>query len=281
MLRPATDADRDTVLALGVAEEMAWFGACDITIDEVGRWVEDEGGLGRGMVVLAGSGSVVGFGSPGRHGSVFLADPGHTDLVADQLLPWMLGEREHVELLTFAGDAGRVAAFERHGLTHLRSSFFLSRPGSAGPLEPAAFPDGIDVARYAWGEADEAVHRMIYVDAAWASVAGHGERDLEAWLVKDRSCSSLFLARREGRPVGWVAGRILESGRGYILTLAVARSERGRGLGRALLLRAFADLQAAGAQGLALDVEAANEAALGLYRSVGLRVEREWGTYGR
>jgi ribosomal protein S18 acetylase RimI-like enzyme len=60
--------------------------------------------------------------------------------------------------------------------------------------------------------------------------------------------------------------------------LAVARSERHRGLGRALLLHAFADLQTGG-RDLTLGVEAENAAALGLYRSVGLEVEREWRIY--
>jgi ribosomal protein S18 acetylase RimI-like enzyme len=94
-----------------------------------------------------------------------------------------------------------------------------------------------------------------------------------------RRCRSLFLARRNGRPAGWVAGRLLASGRGQVDTLAVARGERRRGLGRALLLHALADLQLAGARGLALGVQAENQAALGLYRSVGLEVEREWRIY--
>jgi ribosomal protein S18 acetylase RimI-like enzyme len=94
-----------------------------------------------------------------------------------------------------------------------------------------------------------------------------------------RRCASAFLARRAGRPVGWVAGRLVASGRGYVETLAVATSERRRGLGRALLLHAFGDLQHGGARGLALGVQAENEAALGLYRSVGLEVEREWRIY--
>jgi ribosomal protein S18 acetylase RimI-like enzyme len=72
---------------------------------------------------------------------------------------------------------------------------------------------------------------------------------------------------------------MLDSGRGWVTTLAVATAERGRGLGRALLLCVFADLERAGAQSLGLGVEAHNEAALRLYRSVGLVVEREWRIY--
>ena len=210
---------------------------------------------------------------------MFLADPARTDALADELLPWLAAQRDAVELMTFAGDAARVRAFERHGLRHHRSSFSMVRPPGAGPLAAAEFPAGVGVAPYRLGEDDEAVHRLIYADAAWASVPGHAERDLDSWRGKERPCRSLFLARRDGRPVGWVSGRLLESGRGYISTLAVARSERGRGLGRALLLNAFADLEAAGADGLGLGVEAHNASALGLYRSVGLEVEREWRIY--
>jgi ribosomal protein S18 acetylase RimI-like enzyme len=275
-LRAATDSDRDAVLALGVAEEAAWFGAAELSAEEVGEWIDEEGGVARGVVAVDRSGRVHGFASPGLRGAVFLADPARTDALADELLPWLHKQRDVVQLMTFAGDTARAAAFERHGLRHRRSSFLMTRPDSAGPVPAAAFPDGIDVVPYRLGDADEAVHRLIYVDAAWASVPGHSDRDLDAWLEKERACRSMFLARRDGRPVGWVAGRVLHSGRGYISTLAVARSERRRGLGRALLLHAFADLKLAGAHALTLGVEAENDSALGLYRSVGMEVEHEW-----
>jgi ribosomal protein S18 acetylase RimI-like enzyme len=279
VLRPATDADRETVLALGVAEEAAWFGEPELSTDEVGEWVDDEGGISLGVAAVDESGRIDGFASPGRRGSVFLADPSRTVAVADELLPWLLEQRSRLELQTFAGDGERIEAFERHGLTHLRSSFFLVRPDSVRPLPAAPFPAGVEVVRYRWGDDDEAVHRLVYVDAAWASVPGHTERDLAAWLGKDPELDTAFLARRDGRPAGWVRGRVLDSGRGYVNSLAVAERDRGQGLGRALLVHAFADLLSAGAHGLALNVEAANEAALGLYRSVGLQVEQEWRIY--
>jgi ribosomal protein S18 acetylase RimI-like enzyme len=140
-------------------------------------------------------------------------------------------------------------------------------------------PDGVHIAPYRLGDADDAVHRLIYVDAAWASVEGHAERDLDDWRTTVLPCRSLFVAHRDRRPVGWVAGRLLESGHGFVTSLAVATTERGRGVGRALLLRAFTDLGRAGARGLMLEVEAANDSALGLYRSIGMTVEREWRTY--
>jgi ribosomal protein S18 acetylase RimI-like enzyme len=278
-LRAATESDRGAVLALGVAEEAAWFGEAEVSAEEVGEWVDEEGGLTRGVVALDDGGHVRGFVSPGRRQAVYLADPRRTDATADELLPWLRKQREVVELMTFARDTARVSAFERHGLRHRRSSFSMARLDTAGPLPPVVLPDGVDIARYRLGDADADVHRLIYVDASWASVPGHAERDVDAWREKERPCRSLFLARRDGRAVGWVAGRVLHSGRGYINTLAVATTERRRGIGRALLVRAFTDLQQAGARSLALDVVAENQSALGLYRSIGLKVEREWRIY--
>src|SRR3954470_3026572 len=181
MLRPATDGDREAVFALGVAEEAVWFGAAEISAEEVGEWVDDEGGVAGGLVAVDDAGRVRGFASPGRHQSVFLADPALTDALADELLPWLRGQRDVIELMTFARDAARVGALERHGLRHRRSTFSLVRLDSAGPLPAAAFPEGIEVAPYRMGEADEAVHRLIHVDAAWASVPGHHEHEFEEW----------------------------------------------------------------------------------------------------
>jgi ribosomal protein S18 acetylase RimI-like enzyme len=278
-IRPATDADRAAVFALGVHEETVWFGQAEISAEEVGEWVDEEGGVNEGVVSVGDGGRVRGFAAPGRHLAVFLADPAWTGVVVDELLPWLHEHRDVIELMTFAGDAARIAAFERHRLRHRRSSFVLARSESAGALPAAVFPDGIEVARYRLGDDDEAVHRLIYRDAAWASVPGHFERDLAAWRETARHCASAFLARRHGRPVGWVAGRVLASGRGYVDTLAVATDARRRGLGRALLLSALADLQLAGAGGLTLGVHAENQTALGLYRSVDFEVEQEWRIY--
>jgi ribosomal protein S18 acetylase RimI-like enzyme len=278
-VRAAIDGDRAAVLALGVAEEAAWFGESELSAEEVGEWIDEEGGMAAGVVAVDGDGRVRGFASPGRQEAVLLADPAETDALTDVLLPWLRVQRDGVQLMAFAGDAARVAAFERHGLRHRRSSFLMARPRSAEPMPAPRFPAGVTVAPYRFGEADEVVHRLIFVDAAWASVPGHVERDLDAWREKERPWRSLFLARRDGRPVGWVAGRLLASGRGYISALAVATSERGRGLGRALLLRAVADLQRGGARDVTLGVEAQNERALSLYRSVDFVVEREWRVY--
>jgi ribosomal protein S18 acetylase RimI-like enzyme len=267
------------VAALGVLEEVVWFGAADHSPAELAEWIDEEGGAALGVVAVDGE-RVLGFASPGRHEALFFADPAHLDAAADVLLPWLGDRRDAFQLMMIGTDTARARAYERHGLSHRHSSFTLVRPADTGPLPDAPFPAGIEVAPYAPGEADEAVHRLIYVDAEWAAVPGHTERDLEAWQTAMAACPRMFIARRDGHPAGWIASRVFDSGRGYVHLLAVATGERGRGLGRALLVHAFADLLREGAHDLSLGVEAQNATALGLYRSAGMEVEQEWQAFG-
>jgi ribosomal protein S18 acetylase RimI-like enzyme len=125
------------------------------------------------------------------------------------------------------------------------------------------------------------VHTLVYVDAAWAEVPGHAGRGLDAWRAMIGPEYRGWVARRDGRAIGWVAGRVFGDGRGWIQQLAVARSERGRGLGRALLLHALADLRSHGATSLALGVQGENDTALGLYRDIGFEVVCEWRVYAQ
>src|SRR3954469_2965826 len=177
-LRSAVAGDRHVVVALRAVEEASWFGEPAMSAEEIGEWIDDEGGMADGVVAVADRRRVRGFASPGRRQAMFLADPSVTDTVVDDLLPWLRGQREVVELMTFAGDTARARAFERHGLQPTRSSFLMARPESAGPVSAAALPNGVEVAPYRFGDDDDAVHRLIYVDAAWTSVPGHRARDL-------------------------------------------------------------------------------------------------------
>ena len=170
LIRSAADGDRDAIFALRVAEEAAWFGQAEISAEEIGEWIEEEGGVASGVVAVDDWGNVRGFAAPGRHQAVLLADPTRTSRLADELMPWLRERCDVVRLMTFAGDTARVAAFERHALRHLRSSFLMSRADSLGPVPVAAFPEGVEVTRYRFGDDDQAVHRLVYIDAGWASV---------------------------------------------------------------------------------------------------------------
>lgn len=192
------------------------------------------GRRGRGVVAVDDVGRVGGFVSPDRHETVFLADPALTDPLVDELLPWLREQRDVVQLLASGADTARVTALQRHGLRYCRSSFTLARPIAPGRCLRPRFPTGACRAIPPRGlrRLRPPAHLR---DAAWASVAGHAERDLDGWSELTRPCRSLFLADRDRRPVGWVAGRLLDSGREYGSSLADRRS---RSLARRALLLA-------------------------------------------
>ena len=275
-LRPVKPADRPALIALGQAEDAAWSDAPPVSDEEVGEFVDSyEPG-----VVFERDGRVAGHAATGEGDlSLVLVDPADDPEPAlDALVGW-LGERGHHEVVSYGRDARRIAWLEAHGFTHRRSAFDLHR-GIDAPLAPADWPAGVTIARYRPGEDDEAVHALIYVDAAWAEVPGHVERSLESWRSTLPGYSG-WVASRDGAVVGWVAGRVFGDGRGWVEQLAVARSARGLGLGRALLLNSLAELRERGATSLALGVQGENENAVGLYRSVGFAVDREWRVYAR
>jgi ribosomal protein S18 acetylase RimI-like enzyme len=277
MLRPATPTDRPNLIALALAEDAAWSGGPAVSTEEAGEFIDQHG---RG-VVFERDGRVAGYAAVSEGGAtIVLADPDSDPGPALEALVAWLGERGHHEVDTYAADLRRIAWLEAHGFTHTRSSFDLDR-GINPPPAPAVWPRAVAVARYRPGEDDRAVHALIYVDAAWGDVPGHTQRSLEAWRSMLTPGYGGWVARRDGRPLGWVVGRVFGDGRGWIEQLAVARGARGLGLGRALLLHSLAELRSRGATSFALGVQAENDKAIGLYRDVGFEVAREWRVYAR
>jgi ribosomal protein S18 acetylase RimI-like enzyme len=277
MLRPATPADSPDLIALALAEDAAWSGGPAVSAEEAGEFI---GSYGRG-VIFERDGRVAGYAATGEGGeTIVIVDPGDDPGPALEALAAWLGERGHHQIDTYARDARRIAWLEAHGFTYRRSSFDLQR-GIDPPLAPAVWPSAVAVARYRPGEDDDAIHALIFVDAAWGEVPGHTLHSFEAWRSMLTPEYRGWVARRQGRPIGWIVGRVFSEGRGWIQQLAVARSARGRGLGRALLLHSLAELRARGATSLALGVQAENESAIGLYRDIGFKVTREWRVYAR
>jgi ribosomal protein S18 acetylase RimI-like enzyme len=277
MLRSATPADRPDLIALALAEDAAWSGAPAVSAEEQGEFVDS---CGPGVIFERG-GRVAGYAAAGEGSeAIMLVDPGDGPEPALEALVAWLGERGYHEVDSYARDVRRIAWLQANGFTHRRSFFDLQR-GINSPLAPAVWPSGVVIARYRPGADDAAVHALIYVDAAWAEVPGHTRRSLQAWrsMLTPEYCG--WVARRDERPVGWVAGRVFDHGRGWVEQLAVARSARGLGLGRALLLHSLAELCSRGVTSLATGVQAENENAIALYRDVGFEVDREWRVYSR
>lgn len=109
---------------------------------------------------------------------------------------------------------------------------------------------------------------------------GWSEEEFER-LLADRSvvCHLARAAGGTGPVVGFVIARIVED-EAEILMVAVAPSERGRGLGRRLIARHLGRLAAHGVRHVFLEVDEGNDSALKLYARAGFeRVGRRPGYY--
>ena len=173
-------------------------------------------------------------------------------------------------------DLERLALYERHGYGYARTFLRLEIDLAEAPAAPV-WPPRVAVRGFRRHLDEAAVHA-----AAQEAFQDHwrpDSMDLEEWL-----------AFRFERPdldldlwwVAWdgeeVAGSLLafESPLGgYIDSLSVRRPWRGRGLGRALLREAFAELRRRGLPRAYLGVDSENPTgAMGLYESVGMRPTR-------
>jgi ribosomal protein S18 acetylase RimI-like enzyme len=130
--------------------------------------------------------------------------------------------------------------------------------------------------------AESADLRTMYtiVDTAFGDHFGHEAETFEVWRSHsaDGPCADLslwWLAAVDGVPAAGLYGSTLPTS-GYVDTLGTLREFRGNGLGRLLLLTAFAEFHRRGFRKVALGVDATNPTgALGLYESAGMRAEHQ------
>jgi len=287
-LRPATMDDVAAISTVTDAQDIVWWGAPDGDIDdtrhELDQVVSLIGSLDVGSRVAVVDGTVIGFALLSGHGHTSTAiDPSSPVALEAQeaLFRWLVGAGAG-EIEAPIQDVQRLAAIAAVGMVPRRSSFDLERPGDVADLGPAVWPDGIAPVPFREGVDDEEAHEMVY--SVWLDVDGHTLRPLAEW--RERLLGGpwfeqdlVVLARRDhgSGPVAGVAlGRRFGSELGWVSQLAVGRPDRGAGLGRAILVEACHRLGRTGVSVIGLGVEAENERALGLYRSVGFQVAREW-----
>ncbi len=279
MLRAATSADLPALTELQRAYDTAWFGAPENDEDEVREGLETADAT---CVVVNGS-SCVGAGLRWRTGSSLVIHPdADSDAVQALLVPWLTTvDAPGTEILD--REVSLRAALTAAGWVYEHATFDLIRPVSPEWVLPQPnWPTGVALRAFDTDHA-LALHELVYVDAAWADVRGHHARTFDEWhrlFIAGRPVEEApVVAWRGDRPAGTAIGRIFSDGTGWVGQLAVARSERGRGLGRALLLESYRRRVASGATQLGLSVVATNRDALRLYLGIGLIVDREWQTF--
>lgn len=144
-------------------------------------------------------------------------------------------------------------------------------------------PDGVTVRTYELGRDDEAVHRSF--NRAWSQYEGDRwePEPLERWMdnveSEDFDPGHWHVAEENGEVVGFCLGE--RYGRnGWIQFLGTVPEERGRGLGRRMLLQGFAAFFDAGVRRVELTVSSANiPAARALYDSAGMEEDLRYDNF--
>jgi mycothiol synthase len=174
-----------------------------------------------------------------------------------------------------AVDTAARALLGAHGLAHVRTMWTMHRDLADVPADPT--PDGVTIRSFRSGRDERTFWEVA--ESAFEGHYGHVPSPFESfedeWYgSSDWDPDRVLLAEVDGRVVGetaWVA-----SGTdGYIPSVGVLESHRGRGIATALLRATFARIAEAGFASATLTVDTENATgAVGLYRSVGMEPVR-------
>jgi mycothiol synthase len=173
-------------------------------------------------------------------------------------------------------DPARIELFERHGYQRVRTFLRLDRHLTSA-VEAPVWPSGITVRTFRRAQDEARVHAAV--EEAFRDHFRPAEMDLEEWLEfrfsRDDLDTSLWFVAWDGEEVAGAVLAFETPVGGYLDELCVRRPWRGRGLGRALLLQACAELRRRDQPLAYLGVDAANPTgALHLYESAGFHSSR-------
>jgi ribosomal protein S18 acetylase RimI-like enzyme len=189
---------------------------------------------------------------------------------------------QHVAVTAVPEDAPLYDAVQRNGYTLDREIFRMWRTLNGNLPEPA-WPRDVTVRSYTDADA-ERVHALL--DAQYAGWdRSYVARSHEGWLafmtVHDEFDPALwFLVERDGELVACALHWKESQGRGWVKDIVVHESERGRGLGMALLHHAFRAYAERGADRVGLKVDSTNPTgALELYERLGFVTDQRLGIW--
>ena len=186
------------------------------------------------------------------------------------------GAGANLGVWTHEDDAPRRALYERRGFQYVRAFLNLEIDLTEPPPEPV-WPAGLEVRRFRRHLDEAAVHAAS--EEAFRDHWRPDAMDLDEWLAfrfarPDLDLDLWWVAWDDAQVVASLLAIETPLG-GYIDSLSVRRAWRGRGVGRALLLQAFAALHARGLTRAYLGVDGENPTgAVGLYASVGMRSKK-------
>jgi mycothiol synthase len=165
---------------------------------------------------------------------------------------------------------------ERLGYHVAWTSWVLELPAGAA-IEPQPVPEGYAVRPFARGEERDAYRVVEDAFNEWPDRTPSTYDDWAAGVVRRPGFEPWHL-RVAVDPDGVVVGVgfvFLSRDCGFVQYLAMRRDQRGRGLGRALLVDCFAAAREHGASRSELSTDS-RTSALGLYERVGMTVTSTW-----
>ncbi|HEY7668606.1 MAG TPA: GNAT family N-acetyltransferase [Actinomycetota bacterium] len=298
--RPAFHDDLDAIVELVDAVDRADVGLWDPVRDELRwEWSAPRFRLERDTrVVLDGDGRLIAYADVHAHDpSVQIrawtqVHPGHrSDDLGNGLLAWiedhgrgLLPDGARDVPLRHGGSATGAWTSEllrARGFAHARTFRQMARPLVADEPAPAEV-DGIRFRPSERGRDDRAIYDVD--DGAFQGHFGYEPMAFDEWSAQWFSDPNydpglVFMAFDDETPVG-LSLSLIEEGVGWVGVLGVLAPWRQRGVGRALLQRAFAELARRGVAETRLGVDADNEhRASHLYESAGMVLRREWHIY--
>ena len=278
-VRAASTDDLDAVFELFAARDRAAFGRVEVLRRHVAEGFEL---AGTDQLVVLGR-DVVGYGQLSGSQEVLIVGDGGAELLA--ALESRAAERgfPQVSAIVAHEDTQFDTLVRESGFAHHGDVLRMWRPLSR-PLAEPSWPDGIGVRTY---ESADAAAVLALLDGAYAWDDTYAPLPLDEWVQwmtgdVEFDPALWFLAERGGELVGCALHWDSVDGRGWVKDLAVRPTERGRGLGAALLRHGFAAYVVRGASGVGLKVHAENPTgAVRLYEREGFAVDRAYGSWAK
>lgn len=276
-IRDASADDVDAIYDLLTARSRAAFGVSQVQRDEIVRGQRIDGNE---SWVAVEEGSIVGHALLNSAHDIFIAavDAGVNDA--------LLGRAEasarsrgfdFLTVYAVAEDEPLWALVERSGFSHDRDVLRMWRVLD-GELPEPGWPDGVAVRAFAATDGERVKALLDASYAGWDDT--YAVRPYDDWLAfmtdHDEFDPSLwFLVERSGELVACALHWKESNARGWVKDIVVLESERGHGLGKALLHHAFRAYAERGVERVGLKVDSTNPTgAPQLYEKVGFVIDQ-------
>jgi GNAT superfamily N-acetyltransferase len=281
--RPLRLEDAERVFELLATSEEHDVGEAAIDLEDiVGHWQRPSFDLAKQAIGVVSGDELVAFGevSKGRYAEATVTPSWRGRGIGTWLAAWTQAEarRQGGSLVGMpvprGSDGDRL--LESLGYHVAWTSWVLELPPGAA-IEPQKLPEGYALRAFQPGE-ERAVYQVVE-DAfnEWPDRTPNAFEDWEAEVVRRPGFEPWHLrvvADRSGEVVG--VGWVLPSrDSGYVMSLAVRKDQRGRGLARALLVDCFEVSRGAGMSRAELSTDS-RTGALGLYERVGMEITQTW-----